>query len=148
MISSRRTLTRSLASWSRHCSEHLPHQHSTFTPRSATSRPALDFSRSLYAVHHPASYPQNSTRTSLSRDYPRGPLLRRLAVQKSIIKRHCSHRRAMFREDLSSAAVEGGREVLPDDFKPTHYDLTLEPDLQRFSYTGTIRIEYVRSREP
>lgn len=40
------------------------------------------------------------------------------------------------------AAAQGGREVLPTNVKPTHYDLTLEPDLLKFTYQGTVKIEY------
>lgn len=48
----------------------------------------------------------------------------------------------MLREDASSAAaVSGGREVLPANVKPTHYDLTLEPDLEKFTYHGRVIIE-------
>ena len=34
-----------------------------------------------------------------------------------------------------------GREVLPANVKPLHYDLTLEPDLVKHTYTGTVSIE-------
>jgi hypothetical protein len=36
-----------------------------------------------------------------------------------------------------------GREVLPTNVKPVHYDLTLEPDFEKFTYEGTVVIEYV-----
>lgn len=61
--------------------------------------------------------------------------------------RHCSHRRAMCRQ---TAEIEGGtfgveasREVLPTNVKPLHYALTLEPNFEKFSYEGTVVIEYV-----
>lgn len=60
--------------------------------------------------------------------------------------RHCSHRRNMcLREDISgsSVAVAQKREVLPTNVKPTHYDLTLEPDLEKFTYKGQVTIECV-----
>ena len=34
-----------------------------------------------------------------------------------------------------------GREVLPKNVKPTHYDLTLEPNLKTFEYEGKVVIE-------
>lgn len=34
-----------------------------------------------------------------------------------------------------------GREVLPTNVKPVHYDLTLEPDFEKFTYEGTVIIE-------
>jgi aminopeptidase 2 len=43
-------------------------------------------------------------------------------------------------------AVSHGREVLPTNVTPLHYDLTLEPDLEKFTYKGTVAIEYVALR--
>lgn len=40
--------------------------------------------------------------------------------------------------------VPQGREVLPTNVKPLHYDLTLEPNFEKFTYEGTVIIEYVR----
>ena len=63
------------------------------------------------------------------------------------IVRYCSHQRAMCRHNADipggSVHVESGREVLPTNVKPLHYDLTLEPDFDKFSYEGTVVIEYV-----
>ena len=42
-----------------------------------------------------------------------------------------------------SVDVEASREVLPTNVKPLHYSLTMEPDFQKFSYEGTVVIEYV-----
>ena len=49
------------------------------------------------------------------------------------------------REGTSGVAmdVSRGREVLPTNVKPLHYDLTLEPNFENFSYEGTVKIEYV-----
>lgn len=33
------------------------------------------------------------------------------------------------------------REVLPTNVKPLHYDLTLEPDLEKFTFDGTVEIQ-------
>lgn len=53
----------------------------------------------------------------------------------------CGSRRA---EELSgSTNVTHGREVLPTNVKPVHYDLTLDPDFEKFTYDGTVVIEYV-----
>lgn len=52
----------------------------------------------------------------------------------------CGSRRA---EELSgSTNVTHGREVLPTNVKPVHYDLTLDPDFEKFTYDGTVVIEY------
>ena len=42
-----------------------------------------------------------------------------------------------------SVGVEAKREVLPTNVKPLHYNLTLEPNFDKFSYEGTVVIEYV-----
>jgi len=44
-------------------------------------------------------------------------------------------------DHTSSMDVTKGREVLPANVKPTHYDITLEPDLEAFTYTGKVIIE-------
>ena len=63
------------------------------------------------------------------------------------IVRYCSHRRAMCRHNADipggSVHVESGREILPTNVKPLHYYLTLEPNFDKFSYEGTVVIEYV-----
>lgn len=43
----------------------------------------------------------------------------------------------------SGSTTVPGREVLPTNVKPLHYDLTLEPDFEKFTYEGTVIIEYV-----
>ena len=37
--------------------------------------------------------------------------------------------------------VAMGREVLPKNVKPLHYDLTLEPNFKTFKYEGKVVIE-------
>ncbi|KAF9883397.1 Aminopeptidase 2 mitochondrial [Aspergillus nanangensis] len=50
----------------------------------------------------------------------------------------CGSRRA----DVSgSTNVPHGREVLPTNVKPVHYDLTLEPNFEKFTYDGTVVID-------
>src|ERR1700710_484353 len=51
--------------------------------------------------------------------------------------RHCSHQRGMCRNMGADAAdanmdISKGREVLPKNVKPLHYDLTLEPNFETF----------------
>lgn len=45
--------------------------------------------------------------------------------------------------DDSSAAMDitQAREVLPTNVKPLHYNLTLEPDFETFTYEGSVTIE-------
>lgn len=50
----------------------------------------------------------------------------------------CSSRRA---EVPSGSTNIQGREVLPTNVKPVHYDLTLEPNFETFKYDGTVVIE-------
>jgi len=44
-------------------------------------------------------------------------------------------------EGQSSIDITKGREVLPANVKPLHYDLTLEPDFANFTYQGTVTID-------
>ncbi|KAF2710575.1 hypothetical protein K504DRAFT_405903 [Pleomassaria siparia CBS 279.74] len=59
--------------------------------------------------------------------------------------RYCSHRRNMCRHgaDVTSSSMDvtHGREVLPTNVKPVHYDLTLEPDFDKFTYEGKVVID-------
>ena len=45
--------------------------------------------------------------------------------------------------DITNSAIDitHGREVLPTNVKPLHYDLTLEPDFENFTYNGKVVIE-------
>ena len=63
--------------------------------------------------------------------------------------RYCSYQRNMCRAtamgrsaegDSSAMKVNGGRDVLPVNVKPTHYDLTLEPNLETFEFRGEVII--------
>lgn len=51
------------------------------------------------------------------------------------------------KDDVAASSLEipKGREVLPTNVKPLHYDLTLEPDFEKFTYEGKVVIEYVLS---
>jgi hypothetical protein len=86
-----------------------------------------------------------STRISTSSTATRRP---RLAVEQ---RRHCSYQRTMCRQYgftdavASNVDVSKGREVLPKNVRPTHYRLTLEPDLENFEFDGLVEIEYVTS---
>ncbi|PGH04639.1 hypothetical protein AJ79_07036 [Helicocarpus griseus UAMH5409] len=42
---------------------------------------------------------------------------------------------------VGGATALAGREVLPTNVKPLHYDLTLEPDFEKFTYEGTAIID-------
>jgi aminopeptidase 2 len=61
-----------------------------------------------------------------------------VALQSSQ-NRHCSYRNMC----RSMADISGGiditknREVLPTNVVPRHYDLTLEPDFEKFKFDGT-----------
>ncbi|KAM0440052.1 hypothetical protein ACHAPT_001155 [Fusarium lateritium] len=46
--------------------------------------------------------------------------------------------------DVASASLDisRGREVLPKNVKPLHYDLTLEPNFETFKYEGTVVIDF------
>ncbi|KAF2454849.1 peptidase family M1-domain-containing protein [Lineolata rhizophorae] len=61
--------------------------------------------------------------------------------------RHCSYQRTMCRhlegaaDATGSVDVTKGREVLPKNVKPLHYDLTLEPNFDTFEYEGKVAID-------
>ncbi|KAG9236474.1 peptidase family M1-domain-containing protein [Amylocarpus encephaloides] len=62
--------------------------------------------------------------------------------------RHCSYRRHNMckfhgEQDVSgaSADVTKGREILPGNVVPKHYDITLEPDFKALTYEGTIVLD-------
>lgn len=46
------------------------------------------------------------------------------------------------RGEASGSTNVHGRQVLPTNVKPVHYDLTLEPNFEKFTYDGTVVIEY------
>jgi aminopeptidase 2 len=62
-----------------------------------------------------------------------------------VSKRYCSYRRMCRHTGVPSGStnINHGREVLPTNVKPLHYDLTLEPNFESFTYDGTVIIEYV-----
>lgn len=102
-------------------------------PLSVPSGAPLLFSRSS-SLFSPTS----------SRSTPR--TLPRASPLSQFSKRHCSYRRmCMSRHGdvAGSTNVSHGREVLPTNVKPVHYDLTLEPNFEKFTYDGTVIIEYV-----
>lgn len=43
--------------------------------------------------------------------------------------------------ESASAVNVAGRELLPANVVPKHYDLTLEPDLAKFTFDGTVVID-------
>lgn len=50
----------------------------------------------------------------------------------------CGSRRA---DGGGSTVVPHGRDVLPANVKPVHYDLTLDPDFEKFTYDGSVVID-------
>jgi len=98
-------------------------------------RPTTTAASAYPAVH---AHRQNT----LPRRAPRPPV--------AVPRRLCSHRRTMCRhfgaEGNASIDITKGRQVLPANVKPLHYDLTLEPDFRHFTYQGTVTIEYPSPR--
>lgn len=43
--------------------------------------------------------------------------------------------------DAGSMDLAKGREILPTNVIPRHYDLTLEPDFEKFTYEGTVIVD-------
>lgn len=138
MIHVPRSLTCSLTSSTRHCllPIHLLNRAGALN-NSATTRSYFSSSTRIRNTYTPQVHlPSRPTAISNTKN------LRASTI--NISKRHCSHRKAMYREEMVGglAAAQGGREILPTNVKPTHYNLTLEPDLEEFTYQGTVKIEY------
>jgi len=53
----------------------------------------------------------------------------------------CKHHQRDADVASGSLDITMGREVLPKNVKPLHYDVTLEPDFKTFKYNGTVSIE-------
>lgn len=141
----------------------------TRPPLSSVRRPFHPSSSSSSAYftsqHHPSSAPSlslinppcssfSSPLSSSSSSSSYSPLHRLSSKPSSLSPlpyttvRHCSHRRmcgSRRADDVAAASTNAshGREVLPTNVKPVHYDLTLEPDFGSFRYNGTVAIEYV-----
>lgn len=50
------------------------------------------------------------------------------------------------RDQVSGSTNVQGREVLPTNVKPLHYDLTLDPNFEKFTYEGSVTIEYATQK--
>lgn len=114
--------------------------------------------RSFLSVARPASSTASShpTTAAVAAASPRPILARQLLPPSSPSSsptllnrhvRHCSHRRNMCKHfgadnEGQAMAVHHAREVLPTNVKPLHYDLTLEPQFDTATYTGSVTIEY------
>ncbi|KAJ5669164.1 hypothetical protein N7462_010234 [Penicillium macrosclerotiorum] len=74
------------------------------------------------------------------------PISRPRSLRSSLsqpTKRYCSYRRmcSSRRDEPAGSTNVQGREVLPTNVKPVHYDLTLEPNFETFKYDGTVVID-------
>ena len=106
-------------------------------------------SRTLVSRHQ-VCLPLDSVRAfTCIRSYPRPTVRHRPIPSRSQSQfRNCSYRR-MCRsrhEDPAGGSVDfaKGREVLPKNVIPRHYDVTLEPNWKDFSFEGSVVIEYVQ----
>ena len=109
----------------------------TFRPR--LSRFQLHPTRQRYLSYAKSTFiclPQG--RSLLQRPKPAESARTKVILQSSQ-HRHCSYRnmcRSM--ADISgSIDITKNREVLPTNVVPRHYDLTLEPDFEKFKFNGT-----------
>lgn len=112
-----------------------------FLPSSVCHKPAV-------VAPHSAVYPSPLTSSIFSTAArPARRLRSRVSPLSQVPKRYCSYRRMCHsrRADGSSGStsIAASREVLPTNVKPRHYDLTLEPDFEKFTFEGTVIIEYV-----
>ncbi|KAH8700271.1 aminopeptidase [Talaromyces proteolyticus] len=113
--------------------------YSANSPVHATARPSLlrGFSRPLSSSLSRPSRIAAPAPASRSRQTVPTPLAQ-------FSKRHCSYRRmchARHADEPSGSTLVHGRVVLPTNVKPVHYDLTLEPDFENFTYEGTVVVD-------
>lgn len=110
-------------------------------PTTSRLLPRLGALRGPPTKHFHTSVPQVHPRSRLNDIY-------RSSFQKQHV-RHCSYQRKMCYQhaDVVSGSMDmtKSREILPTNVKPVHYDLTLEPNLEKFTFEGTVIIEYVKS---
>ncbi|KAK3400603.1 peptidase family M1-domain-containing protein [Sordaria brevicollis] len=119
---------------------------------SSSSTPASSFVIRPSSVTHHQRQPQqlsrfhSISRTTTSNNTTTTRHRPRLVAQTSAVplspflvlgSRYCSaHARAKRRENMTD------RDILPDNFKPTHYDLEIRDlDFSSWSYKGTVRID-------
>ncbi|KAB8302634.1 hypothetical protein EYC80_006002 [Monilinia laxa] len=96
-----------------------------------------------------SSYRSSASLFHPSAQRPRLPNSLRNTPPTTSATRHCSYRRHnMCRgvhagEEVESAGIDitKGREILPANVIPRHYDLTLEPDFKKSTYEGTVIID-------
>ncbi|TAQ86522.1 hypothetical protein B7494_g5130 [Chlorociboria aeruginascens] len=89
-----------------------------------------------------------SCRSHSNSQRPQIPNIFRQTCPTAISIRHCSYRRnEMCKMHGETEALNGGvdvskgREILPANVIPRHYDLTLEPDFKNLTYNGTVIID-------
>jgi len=46
-------------------------------------------------------------------------------------------------QSIAGSTSFADRDVLPRNVKPTHYDVTIRPDMDKFVFSGTVNIQYV-----
>nr|AJD23199.1 aminopeptidase 2 [Onygena corvina] len=102
---------------------HPPRRPTTFTP---PTRPASSAPSALPPLQSSPASPVRLSRQFL---------------------RYCSYRRmCRARQGDDGAAgsmpvAAAGREILPTNVKPLHYDLTLEPNFEDFSFKGSVQVD-------
>ncbi|KAK9460950.1 peptidase family M1-domain-containing protein [Lipomyces oligophaga] len=73
-------------------------------------------------------------------------LLNQSLLSKSLHYACQQHRSALLDREMLDVSVTGGysstgeREILPQNVKPLNYNLTLEPDFEKFTFEGTVAI--------
>ncbi|KAL3600265.1 Aminopeptidase 2 mitochondrial [Fusarium poae] len=125
-----------------------PLPHISLRASSSLSSVSDCSTRHLHTSQSPYLLPSNLSITS-SRSIQSRPSILDSKTTSLISRqqqRNCSCRRAMLRNgnDVTSASLDirRGRQVLPKNVKPLHYDLTLEPNFETFKYEGTVVIDF------
>jgi hypothetical protein len=97
---------------------------------------------SCYPARPTSSPPTNCSELLRLSQTPR--LLRTHSLRPRTFARNCScaRMRNYLSDEISGRVdITQGREVLPTNIRPTHYDLELEPDFKDFIFNGVVSIE-------
>lgn len=116
-----------------------------------TSRPRSTYTsiRALSTTTFPTStsYTADVNSSLLSSHSKQNILLQNnLRLLPKAFVRYCSHHRMCQQRGLSADTpgsvvdITSGREILPANVKPKSYNLTLEPDLEKFTFEGKVTI--------
>jgi len=45
-------------------------------------------------------------------------------------------------QSIAGSTTFADRDILPGNVKPVHYDITIRPDMAKFTFAGTVKIQH------